>query len=266
MNKRYVPNALTLCNLICGCVAAGAGFHALYPVAFLFILAGAVFDFFDGYSARLLRVPSPMGIELDSLADVVTFGVAPGAMLFSLYAEVRYPEVLNTETGHMLMPFLAFLLPAFSAYRLAKFNLDQRQRSSFIGMPTPACAIFWAALITGCGRYLMGPMFNVAFLLAFQLMFCFLLVCEIPMFSMKFHGYGLKEEGNAVRYAYLAVCAVLLLSAFVFAPESPSTAGGEGLRWMLWGGGMMYFARAVAACMGLYVVVNLLLLLRGRKH
>lgn len=252
MNKRYVPNALTICNLLCGCVATGAGFHHHFQTAFLFILIGAAFDFIDGYSARLLRVPSPMGVELDSLADVVTFGLAPSAMMFTLFTEVRYPNFLYNDTCFLLLPFAAFLLAAFSAYRLAKFNLDNRQRSSFIGMPTPACAIFWGALIAGCEDYLAGPMFNAAFLFAFELMFCFLLVCDIPMFSMKFHTYSVQEPENAVRYAFLAACAVLLLAFGLCAPQ---------------GAGWLYVCRGIAACMGLYTLINILLILRpSRNH
>lgn len=247
MTKRYVPNALTICNLLCGCVATGAGFHHHFQTAFLFILIGAAFDFIDGYSARLLHVPSPMGVELDSLADVVTFGLAPSAMLFTLFTRVRYPGFLFNSTCFQLLPFAAFLLAAFSAYRLAKFNLDNRQRTSFIGMPTPACAIFWGALIAGCEGYLIGPMFNAAFLLAFELMFCFLLVCDIPMFSMKFHSYSIRKHENVVRYVFLVACAFLLLVCTLCAPS--------GLGWR-------YVCRGIAACMGLYTLVNILLLLR----
>jgi len=252
MNKRYVPNALTICNLLCGCVATGAGFHHHFQTAFLFILIGAAFDFIDGYSARLLHVPSPMGVELDSLADVITFGLAPSAMLFTLFTRVRYPEFLHNATCLHLLPFAAFLLAAFSAYRLAKFNLDNRQRSSFIGMPTPACAIFWGALVAGCEGYLTGPMFNAAFLLAFELMFCFLLVCEIPMFSMKFHSYSYHVPENMVRYCFLLGCTILL---FGFGYSAPS------------GFGWLYLCRGIAACMGLYTLINILsVLLPARRH
>lgn len=244
MNKRYIPNALTLCNLLCGCIAAGAGFHHHFQTAFLFILIGAAFDFVDGYSARLLRVPSPMGVELDSLADVVTFGVAPSAMLFTLFTEVRYPFFMQNATCYQLLPFSAFLLAAFSAYRLAKFNLDNRQRSSFIGMPTPACAIFWGALLAGCETYLTSPMFNAPFLLAFELMFCFLLICGIPMFSMKFHDYNPSLPENTVRYGFLIVCAAIIIVCGTSAPE--------GHAWQ-------YICRGIAASMGLYTLLNIVL-------
>ena len=119
---RQIPNAITCCNLISGCMATGAAFYGNYQWAILMIIIGAVFDFFDGMSARLLHVSSPIGKELDSLADVVTFGVAPSAMIFYLFHEVVYPEFMQPLRG--VMPYTAFLMAAFSALRLAKFNLD----------------------------------------------------------------------------------------------------------------------------------------------
>ena len=142
--KKHIPNIITCGNLICGCIATGAAFHTPLPAnyfwAIVFILLGAIFDFFDGMVARALGVSSPIGKELDSLADVVTFGVAPSAMLFSLFQEVQYPMFM--EPIRNFMPYTAFIMAAFSALRLAKFNIDTRQTSSFIGLPTPANALF----------------------------------------------------------------------------------------------------------------------------
>ena len=132
---------ITCCNLVSGCVATWFAFDGCYHEALLFIIIGAVFDFFDGMTARLLHVSSPIGKELDSLADVITFGFAPSAMAFSF---------LNSFHIHQpLVPFLAFVMAAFSALRLAKFNLDERQAMGFIGLPTPANALFWGGLISG---------------------------------------------------------------------------------------------------------------------
>ncbi len=136
---RNIPNTITSCNLFCGCIACYMAFHSKYEWALLFIVLGAVFDFFDGMTARLLHVSSPIGKELDSLADDITFGLAPAAIAFSLFKEVHYPDFLLPLSG--LMPYTAFLIAVFSALRLAKFNLDERQTSSFIGMPTPANAL-----------------------------------------------------------------------------------------------------------------------------
>ena len=141
MIKRYIPNSLTCCNLISGCVATAFAFGSNPKTALLLIVIGAIFDFFDGMSARLLGVSSPIGKELDSLADVVTFGVAPATIVFSELCVLDYPALL--EPLSKILPFFAFVMAAFSALRLAKFNLDTRQTTSFIGLPTPANALFW---------------------------------------------------------------------------------------------------------------------------
>ena len=201
------PNALTCCNLICGCMATGAAFHGHFEWALLMIILGAVFDFFDGMAARALGISSPIGKELDSLADVVTFGVAPSAMLFQLFGLVQYPEWLQPLMPYM--PYTAFIMAAFSALRLAKFNLDDRQTTSFIGLPTPANALFWGSLIVGQLPFLASPRFNAVFLFLFVLMFSFFLIAEIPLFALKFK--NLSWQGNRVKYIFLAGCIVLLL-------------------------------------------------------
>ena len=201
-----IPNALTCCNLICGCMATGAAFYGNYRWALLMIVAGAVFDFFDGMVARLLGVSSPIGKELDSLADVVTFGVAPSAVLFYLFHEVHYPQML--EPLSKVLPYTAFLMAAFSALRLAKFNLDTRQTTSFIGLPTPANALFWASIAVGQHAFLVSLKFNVVFLFLFMFLSCLLLVAEVPLFSLKFK--DLSWQHNRVQYIFLLGCLVLL--------------------------------------------------------
>ena len=230
---------INCCNLICGCIAAGAGFHMNYGTAFLFILLGAFFDFFDGLAARSLGVSGRMGLELDSLADVVTFGVAPSAMLFTLYTKVCYPEALYSKFWFTAMPFTAFLVAAFSALRLAKFNIDERQHMGFIGMPTPANAIFWAALISSSREFLCSPHFNAPFLLAFEILFCWLLVSEIPMFALKFK--NLSWADNKMKYIFLILCvAILGTSAIVGSMECH-----------IW----QTLSQGIAACIGLYVTM-----------
>ncbi len=242
MSKRFIPNALTCGNLICGCIATGAAFHHHFSSAFAFILLGAVFDYFDGFAARLLKSPSNMGVELDSLADCITFGMAPATMIFVLFTKVRYPELMYSQFWFTYLPFTAFLLAAFSAYRLAKFNLDERQHTGFIGMPTPACAIFWGALISSSEDYLTSPMFNAPFLFAFMLLFCFLLVCDIPMFALKFSSFNLRDRGNAMKFGFLACCAAILAVCAIAAPS--------GMTWR-------YVCRGISACIGLYALVNI---------
>lgn len=200
------PNALTCCNLICGCMATGAAFHAHFGWALAMIVAGAVFDFFDGMAARALHISSPIGKELDSLADVVTFGVAPSAMVFQLFGLVQYPEWLSFASSWL--PYTAFLMAAFSALRLAKFNLDTRQATSFIGLPTPANALFWSSLIVGERSFLCSPRFNALFLFLFLIAFCWFLIAEIPLFSLKFKNFSWQD--NRVKYSFLIGCLVLL--------------------------------------------------------
>ena len=140
-----LPNTITCCNLISGCIATWFAFNSDYRMALLFIIVGAVFDFFDGMSARLLHVSSNIGKELDSLADDITFGFAPSAIVFSYLSSFHIHLIL--------IPFLAFIMAAFSALRLAKFNLDERQAMGFIGLPTPANALFWGSLIVGLNDF-----------------------------------------------------------------------------------------------------------------
>ncbi len=203
---RNVPNTLTCGNLVSGCIAVGNAFVGLYDWAFLFIIIGAVFDFFDGMSARLLGVSSPIGKELDSLADCVTFGVAPSAMVFTLLSTLDMPSFLRPVGA--FVPYWAFLMAAFSALRLAKFNLDERQTTSFIGLPTPANALFWASLIVGAESFIANLPLAVLVVMAMVIVSSWLLVAELPMFSLKFKHWGWK--GNEVRYSFLIVCAVLL--------------------------------------------------------
>lgn len=139
--KKHIPNSITCCNLISGCIATGLAFGNSIEMALLFIIIGAVFDFFDGMVARLLNVSSPIGKELDSLADVITFGLAPSTIIFSMLHVMSYPVFLEPLRDYL--PYGAFIMAAFSALRLAKFNLDERQALGFIGLPTPANALFW---------------------------------------------------------------------------------------------------------------------------
>ena len=204
-----IPNILTCCNLICGCMATGTAFYGNYQWAVLMIIIGAVFDFFDGMVARALGVSSPIGKELDSLADVVTFGVAPSSMLFYLFTEVHCPELLM-PVKHLL-PYTAFLMAAFSALRLAKFNLDERQHQQFIGLPTPANALFWGSLVLSQHAFLVSLKFNAVFLFLFMLLFCMLLVCEVPMLALKFKNFTWAD--NKQRHIFLIGCLPILLLA-----------------------------------------------------
>lgn len=199
--KKHIPNMITCLNLISGCIATYFAFQSDYSMALLFIVIGAVFDFFDGMTARLLHVSSPIGKELDSLADDITFGFAPSAIVFAFLSPL-------TSNLSPLLPFLAFIMAAFSALRLAKFNLDERQALGFIGLPTPANALFWGSLIVGLESY---PYFEGMewIILVGTFISCWLLVAEIPMFALKFKTWGWK--GNEIKYIFLLTCIPLLL-------------------------------------------------------
>lgn len=220
MIKKQIPNIITLLNLSCGAIAIYFAARDSLITASLFVILGAVFDFFDGMTARLLKVQSPMGKELDSLADDVTFGVAPGFIAFQVLGDVA--------TGNIWwMKFLAILIPAFSAYRLAKFNLDERQTTSFIGLATPANALVWLSIGTmhelfvrqDAGSWLwsvggvrvwqnIGPTIeNPWFLAVMVIVLCIALVSELPLFSLKFRNLSWSE--NYPRFVFLILSAIM---------------------------------------------------------
>ena len=199
--KQHIPNTITCLNLISGCIATYFAFQNDNELALLFIIIGAVFDFFDGMVARLLHVSSPIGKELDSLADDITFGFAPSAIVFNY--------LCTFHCHYLVLPFLAFVMAAFSALRLAKFNLDERQAMGFIGLPTPANALFWGSLIVGMGDSIASLPYAEYFLVAGIFISSWLLVAEIPMFALKFKNWGWK--GNEIKYVFLITCVPLIL-------------------------------------------------------
>ena len=205
-----LPNTITCCNLISGCIATWFAFNSDYRMALLFIIVGAVFDFFDGMSARLLHVSSNIGKELDSLADDITFGFAPSAIVFSYLSSFHIHLIL--------IPFLAFIMAAFSALRLAKFNLDERQAMGFIGLPTPANALFWGSLIVGLNDFTshLSPLTSYLpnIILAGTFISSYLLISEIPMFALKFKHWGWK--GNEIKYIFILSCVPILLILGIF--------------------------------------------------
>lgn len=204
---RHIPNALTCLNLFSGCIACVMAFQFKYDLALLFIIIGAIFDFFDGLAARALHAFSPIGKDLDSLADDVSFGVAPSVMLYSLLSEMTYPN--GWEEMALWLPYTAFLISVFSALRLAKFNNDTRQTSSFIGLPVPANALFWASYIAGGYEFLVAGFIHPLLLVALACLFSWLLVSEIPMFSLKFKNLSWKD--NKIVFIFLLTCIPLLV-------------------------------------------------------
>ena len=191
--KRIIPDAITSCNLLCGSVSVYMATQGKFQWAFALILAGAFFDFFDGLSSRLLKAPSPIGVQLDSLADDITFGLAPAMMLFCF---------VRPTVGWWAV--IALLMAAFSALRLAKFNVDERQHDSFIGLATPANAIFWGG-ICSLPIYIASHTWLAWVLLGLSLISCYMLNAEIPFFSFK----AFKREKSLV-ICFLVGCLVLI--------------------------------------------------------
>ncbi|MBX2915178.1 MAG: CDP-diacylglycerol--serine O-phosphatidyltransferase [Cyclobacteriaceae bacterium] len=195
---RHIPNALTCANLVCGCLGIISLFtHKIEPA--YFIWAACLFDFFDGFAARLLKVSSPIGKELDSLADMVSFGVLPALAVYNWIA---------LGSG-LYLPYIAIIISVFSALRLAKFNIDTNQSDSFIGVPTPANALFLSALPflpEAIRTFVFSPYILSAIAVAFSL----LLVAPLPLFALKFKNFS--WQGNQLRFTFLAVSVLLLLA------------------------------------------------------
>ncbi|WP_426490264.1 CDP-diacylglycerol--serine O-phosphatidyltransferase [Hymenobacter sp. 102] len=209
--KKHLPNAVTCLNLFSGCVALCQIFAGNLELGAYFVVLSAVFDFFDGLLARALHVSSPIGKDLDSLADVVSFGVVPGAFLYALL----------TQSGADLptwLPYAGFIVTVFSALRLAKFNNDTRQSESFIGLPTPACTLVVASLplILANDRFALSPFILTPWvLLALTLGLSGLLVAELPLFALKFKSF--RWQDNQVRFIFLLLSLGLLLGLWAAA-------------------------------------------------
>ena len=205
--KSVIPNTLTSINLFCGCIAVLSFLNESYLLGVTLVFIAAIADFFDGFVARLLKVQSDLGKELDSLADMVSFGFVPGAILYVAFQKVigieRFNNLIETQT---YLPFLGFLVTVFSGLRLAKFNIDSRQSTSFIGLPTPANTLFFLTLpliwLYGEENHLaMEISNNLYVLITLTLVFSYLLVAELPLIALKFKGFELKQ--NILRYTLI---------------------------------------------------------------
>ena len=221
MNKirQNIPNAITCGNLLCGCLAIVQAFEGDLVLAAYLVGIAAVLDFFDGFAARMLKVSSPIGKDLDSLADMVTFGVVPGILLFKMVdLSILANENFNNYIPHLR--YLAFIIPVFSAIRLAKFNNDARQIESFIGLSTPANAILICSFpliiesLNNTQSFLMFNPYSLIFtpynLLITAFVLSFLLIAPLPLFSLKFKSFGWK--GNEIRFLFLLLSLILLIT------------------------------------------------------
>ena len=224
--KRHIPNLITLLNVFCGCVAVVFAVMNQLELAAIFMFLGVIFDFFDGLAARILDVKSDLGLQLDSLADVITSGLVPGIVMFQLLS-MSMTGGWNTDLSSQAtdatfwvglkvasLPFIGFLITMASAYRLAKFNLDENQQSSFIGLPTPANALLIVSLplilLYHNNDFLNGIILNQWFLIGITLLSCYLLNSKIELFALKFKNLSFKD--NALRYIFLVVSLVLLIT------------------------------------------------------
>ncbi|MEK6154879.1 CDP-alcohol phosphatidyltransferase family protein [Flavobacteriaceae bacterium 3-367] len=224
--RKHIPNLITLLNVLCGCVATVFAVQNHLEMAALFVFLGIFFDFFDGLAARLLKVQSALGVQLDSLADVITSGLVPGIVMYQLLGMSQSAgailDVGSSADGDMywvglkasLLPFLGFLITMASAYRLAKFNIDENQVSSFIGLPTPANALlilsFPLILLYHGNDLLNNIILNPWFLIGTTLLSSYLLNSRIQLFALKFKNWSFKD--NALRYSFVIVSLVLLLT------------------------------------------------------
>ena len=210
---RYIPNTITSLNLLSGCLSIAFAFHGNLAIAGCFIFIAAIFDFFDGFIARLLKVSSPIGIQLDSLADMVSFGVAPSIILYN----ILYWDIHTTCPSLHLLAYVPFIIAIFSALRLAKFNIDTRQTESFLGLTTTACGLliascsidaYYPVFMTGEASYniMHSILSNNYVIIIGSITLSALLVSEIPMFSFK-----LKKPAEGVPFFQKYIIQIIFL-------------------------------------------------------
>ncbi len=249
--KKNIPNFLTLMNVLAGSLAVVFALDNQWPTMALLVLAGLIFDFLVGVSARALKVQSKLGLQLDSLADMVTFGLVPGVVMYQLFTmSLGVSQEINSGSGEealrlsAVLPFAGFAVTLASAVRLARFNIDERQTTSFIGLPTPANALLVVSLpmilLYNGNDALNNIILNPWFLFVHTTLSCYLLNAPIPLFSLKFKSWGFKD--NSLRYIFLFVCLFcigtmkflsvpviiliyLLMSLFFFRPAAKNSTG-----------------------------------------
>ena len=212
--KKHIPNLITLLNLFSGCIALIYATQHNFEMAFFFVSLGIFLDFFDGFFARLFQVSSPLGLQLDSLADMVTSGVVPGLTMFYMMLEAFGLQISDPFSGQYALAFLGFLVTLGSCYRLANFNIDTRQTDSFIGLPTPANALFILSLPLVVRHFdsfmLFELLSNYGVLLAISIGSAYILNAEIPLFSLKVKKLTVKD--NKLTFFFLAVSLLLLVT------------------------------------------------------
>ena len=202
--KAHIPNSITLLNLFCGCIAVVFASQSNFELAFYWVCLGIFFDFFDGFFARLFKVSSPLGLQLDSLADMVTSGLVPGFVMFSMMQKSQNSEVL-----FLILPYLGFIITLGACYRLANFNIDTRQTDSFIGLPTPANTLFILSLPLvlehSNSLMILELLTNQYFLLLISLGSAYMMNAEIPLFSLKIKEFSWNKNGLQIVFVGLSV-------------------------------------------------------------
>ncbi len=221
--KKQIPNLITMLNVFCGCVATVFAVLNQLELTALFVFMGIFFDYFDGLAARVLKVQSALGVQLDSLADMITSGLVPGIVMYQMLdmsmagtgsnvGGLPSTKIVEIGSNMALLPFLGFLITLASAYRLAKFNIDESQVSSFIGLPTPANALlilsFPLIVLYHGNDYLNSIILNTWFLIGMTFLSSFLLNANLELFSFKFKNFSFKD--NSLRYIFIVVSVVFL--------------------------------------------------------
>ena len=222
--KKYIPNTITSLNLLSGCLSITLAFEGYLLIAVYLIFIAAVFDFLDGMSARLLKAYSDMGKQLDSLADLISFGLAPSVIVFHLMKKALFntTHLIPIDSLNWIQIILLlspFLIAVFSGIRLAKFNIDDRQTSSFIGIPTPANALFFVSLylisFSNYSKIFLPVIENEFILFAIIILFSYILVAEFPMFALKVKNLSWRD--NKIRYIFIVLSTILLILLHVIA-------------------------------------------------
>jgi CDP-diacylglycerol--serine O-phosphatidyltransferase len=217
--KKHIPNAITLLNLLAGLLALIHAFNGNYNEAFSLVCLGIFFDFWDGFFARIWKVQSPIGLQLDSLADMVTSGVVPGLVMYKMLGDIQENQSqynLTEETYYMgVVPYLGFLITLASCYRLAKFNIDTRQTDSFIGLPTPANALLIMSIpmiqFHSEFEWLVDFLSNPYVLVGVTVLSSYLLNAEIPLFSLKLKSFSWEKYKMQVVFLILSLILIVLL-------------------------------------------------------
>ncbi len=213
--KKHIPNILTLLNLLCGCIAIVFVSKLRFDLAFYFVCLGIFFDFFDGFFARKFGVAGPLGVQLDSLADMVTSGVAPGYVMYQMLSfDGSFMKITN-DLSFFQVSFLGFIITLGACYRLANFNIDTRQSDSFIGLPTPANALFIMSLplvIEECHFLTLSELLNIKWvLLAITLLSAYVMNAEIPLFSLKIKNFSFQKYKLQIGFLVLSIVMIATL-------------------------------------------------------